>query len=84
MGFEDVLLPAGIINLLTFLAALGVWVWKRPSGAASWVIVVVLAGTGFHLVTDLVADLGVDGEHMLMHAVALGVVLAAAFGPASE
>jgi hypothetical protein len=40
---------------------------------------VVAVGTGFHFATDLVADLGAEGEHLLMHAVALAAVLAAVY-----
>lgn len=75
MGFEDVLLPAGLFNLVTVVAAVVVWVWWRPQGkAAQAALLVVLVGTGFHFVTDIVADLGAEGEHMLMHAIALGTV----------
>ncbi|MCA1814152.1 MAG: hypothetical protein LC624_09415 [Halobacteriales archaeon] len=75
MGFEDVLLPAGLFNLVTLVAALGLYAWKRPSRPALRVLFIVIAGTGFHLLTDLFFDLGTDGEHLLMHAVALGAVL---------
>lgn len=75
MGFEDVLMPAGLFNLVTVVAALAVWFWAKPKGnAAQWALLVVLLGTAFHFVTDVVADLGADGEHYLMHLVALGVV----------
>lgn len=81
MGFEDVFLPAGLFNLVTVLVALAVWLWAKPSGrAAQWAVLVVLAGTAFHLVTDVVADLGEVGEHMLMHGIALAVVGAIALG----
>lgn len=78
MGFEDVLQPAGLFNLVTLLVAAGLWWMQKPKGPAGWVLLVVIAGTGFHFVTDIVADLGADGEHYLMHAIALGAALAAA------
>jgi hypothetical protein len=77
MGLEDVLQPAGLFNLVTLLAVLAVWYARKPaSGAARAVLLVVLAGTALHFLTDLTADLGTEGEHLLMHAVALGAVLA--------
>lgn len=70
-------MPAGLFNLVTVMAALAAWLWRKPgSKAALWALLVVLAGTAFHFVTDIVADLGADGEHHLMHAIALGVVAA--------
>lgn len=79
MGFEDVLLPAGLFNLLTLVAAAGLWWWRKPSGAAHVVLLIVIAGTAFHFVTDLVADLGTEGEHLLMHAVVLAAALGASY-----
>lgn len=78
MAIDDALL----LNLATLVAAVGLWLWKRPSGAANAVLLVVIAGTAFHFLTDIIPgmDLGEHGEHMLMHIVALVAVFAAVFG----
>ncbi|HEV8360077.1 MAG TPA: hypothetical protein VGR28_06455 [Candidatus Thermoplasmatota archaeon] len=76
MGLEDVLQPAGLLNLITLLVAGGLWWTKRPQGALGLVLLFILAGTGFHFLTDLTFDLGTDGEHLLMHVVVLASALA--------
>lgn len=46
---------------------------------AQWAFLVVALGTGFHFATDIVSPLGADGEHHLMHLMALGAVGALAW-----
>lgn len=77
MTLDDLATPADFLNVVTFLVAGYAFLRLRDAALPLRApVIVLLAGLGLHLFMDVVADMTEFQEHLLLHAMVLGALVA--------